>query len=205
MIQYVNSLYYHPMFTGIIETTAPVLENANNKLVLERPAIFDDIKVGSSICVSGVCLSIVAFNDQSMRFDVVDETLRKTKLGTLKTGDTVNLERSLKASDRFEGHIVQGHVEGVAMLKDLHTESGSGTLMTIELPTDIAPFVIAKGSIAIDGVSLTVATIAETLCTVALIPHTLSITTLGHLKIGDPVNIETDILGRYVLSSHSTL
>ncbi len=193
------------MFTGIIEATATILESAQNKLVLARPVLFDDIKLGSSIAVSGACLSVVAFDDQSMTFDVIDETLRKTKLGDLKSRDLVNLERSLKASDRFEGHIVQGHIEGVATISDLQRESGSGTLMTIELPSDLASFVIAKGSIAIDGVSLTVAKKEGNRCTVALIPHTLSITTLGQLQTGDRINIETDILGRYVLSSKTSL
>lgn len=193
------------MFTGIIEATASVVESTNGRLIVERPAVFDDIKLGSSIAVSGVCLSIVEFDDRSMRFDVVDETLRKTTIGDLKVGDLVNVERSLKASDRFEGHIVQGHVEGTAEIGDLRSEIGKGKLVTLTLPDTLAMFVIEKGSIAIDGVSLTVAKKDRNLCTVALIPHTLAVTTLGSLKIGDRVNVETDILGRYVLSSHSTL
>lgn len=188
------------MFTGIIETTAQVLQSSDGRLILERPAIFDDIKLGASICVSGVCLSVVEFDDQSMRFDVIDETLSKTKLGDLKIGDAVNLERALKVSDRFEGHIVQGHVEGTAVIG--HRSPVTGVL-EIVLPDALAPFVIEKGSIAIDGVSLTVASMVDAVCTVALIPHTLSVTTLGSLQTGDRVNIETDILGRYVLSSHS--
>lgn len=190
------------MFTGIIETTAQVLKNADGRLVLERPAIFDDIKLGASICVSGVCLSIVAFDDQSMRFDVIDETLSKTKLGNLTSGDAVNLERALKVSDRFEGHMVQGHVEGTGVIGNQLSVTG---VLEITLTDDLVPFVISKGSITIDGVSLTVASIADNKCTVALIPHTLSVTTLGSLQTGDRVNIETDILGRYVLSSHSHL
>ncbi len=187
------------MFTGIIEATAQVLKNADGTLILERPAMFDDIKLGSSICVSGVCLSIVEFDDKSMRFDVVAETMRKTKLGDLKIGDAVNLERAMKADGRFEGHVVQGHVEGTATVKELNAQHE----LKIELPVEFEAFVVQKGSITIDGVSLTVANIADTLCTVALIPHTLSITTLGTLKSGDRVNIETDILGRYILSSRS--
>jgi len=191
-------LYNSEVFTGIIETTANILENNNSKLVLERPAMFDDIKLGASICVSGVCLSIVAFDDQSMRFDVVEETMKKTKLGDLMIGDVVNVERSMRADGRFEGHIVQGHVEGVAVIGDGRSEIGT---LEIVLPDALVPFVIEKGSIAIDGVSLTVASMVDAVCTVALIPHTLSNTTLGSLKTGDRVNIETDILGRYILSS----
>ncbi len=205
------------MFTGIIETTAKIIENTGNRLVLERPAIFDDIKLGSSIAVSGACLSVVAFDDHSMRFDVVEETLQKTKLGELKIGDSVNLERSMKASDRFEGHVVQGHVEGKALVTSyslarpkLTSEGGlletrddpSSATLTIELPENLVPNVVSKGSIAIDGVSLTVASIEGNLCTIAIIPHTLKITTLENLREKDHVNIETDILARYSRSSH---
>lgn len=195
-----NLLHCIAMFTGIIEATASVLESANGRLILERPTMFDDITLGSSIAVSGVCLSIVEFDDRSMRFDVVNETMRKTKLGDLKMGDVVNVERSMKANGRFEGHIVQGHVEGTAIMKEMNAQHE----LTIELPADLIPFIIPKGSVTIDGVSLTVARIEGSLCTVALIPHTLAITTLGTLKPDDRINIETDILGRYVLShSHA--
>lgn len=188
------------MFTGIIEATAHVLESANGKLILGRPAIFDDIKLGASIAVSGVCLSVIAFDDASMTFDVIAETMRKTKLGDLKIGDAVNVERAMKASDRFEGHIVQGHVEGTGVICNLLSVNG---ILNVELCDALTRFVIEKGSITIDGVSLTVAKIEGNICTIALIPHTLSMSTLGSLKAGDRVNIETDILGRYVLSSQS--
>jgi len=187
-----------PMFTGIIEATAEVLESGNGRLTLARPAMFDDIRIGSSISVSGVCLSIVEFDDQSMRFDVIEETMRKTKFGDLKNDDVVNVERALKVGDRFEGHVVQGHVEGTADIGHWTLDIG---VLEIVLPDALVPFVIEKGSIAIDGVSLTVASMVDVVCTVALIPHTLSNTTLGSLKTGDRVNIETDILGRYILSS----
>ncbi len=193
------------MFTGIIEATAKVQTNESGRLILERPKSFDDLKIGSSICVSGTCLSIVEFDETSMQFDVVDETLRKTTLGNLKIADMVNLERSLKADSRFEGHIVQGHVECRAHIIDKQIETGKGILLTISLPEDISSFVIQKGSVAMDGVSLTVAKKDGHTFTVALIPHTLSITTLGALETDDHVNIETDILGRYVLSSRSSL
>ena len=141
-----------------------------------------------------------------MRFDVVEETLQKTKLGELKIGDSVNLERSMRASDRFEGHVVQGHVEGVARVTSylLLVTSGvtTGATLTIELPDNLAGNVVSKGSIAIDGASLTVASIEGNLCTIAIIPHTLKITTLANLREKDHVNIETDILARYSRSSH---
>lgn len=183
------------MFTGIIEATARVLENTGHQLLVERPAIFDDIKLGSSISVSGVCLSIVSFDASTMRFDVIDETLAKTKLGSLKAGDLVNVERAMLAGARLDGHIVQGHVENVGFVQSSKIKAQSSEL-AIRLPKDLVPFVVVKGSIALDGVSLTVADVQDDLVTVALIPHTLANTTLGSAKEGDRVNIETDILLR---------
>lgn len=183
------------MFTGIVETVSAIY-TAGNRLVLRRPDFYDDLRLGSSICVCGVCLSIVGFDDGSMSFDVVVETLAKTTLGGLRAGDSVNLERSLRADGRFEGHIVQGHIEGTAEV-ELPWNSDSGFLSLV-LPVDIAESVVAKGSIAIDGVSLTVASKEGNRIAIALIPHTLENTTLGGLRSGDKVNIETDILGRYV-------
>lgn len=330
------------MFTGIIETTAMILEKTPNGLVIERPSIFDDIKIGSSISVAGACLSITAFNNHSMSFSVVAETWAKTNLGSLMPGRSVNLERAMLATSRLEGHIVQGHVEGVGVvtspplppspsggggtekcenitthglhrtilqharhmrshptrseailweslrnkqmlnltarrqfpigkrildfyfhvprlgieidgpihqdpmhqefdkdredgliarygihiirftneeveqslekvlqsIKDkilsLHTPPPSllggggarGGEVAIRLTSALLPFVVSKGSIAIDGVSLTVASIEHNICTIALIPLTLSATTLGTLKAGDHVNIETDVFAR---------
>ncbi len=188
------------MFTGIIEATAEILKNEGHRLIIERPNMFDDIKLGSSISVSGVCLSIVSFDDDSMSFDVVDETLSKTKLGSLKASDRVNLERSMRADSRLDGHVVQGHVEGVGIVRECKMQNVE-CRMKIEIPNSLLPSVVSKGSIAIDGISLTVATLEHNLCTIAVIPHTLSITTLANLKEKDLVNIETDILARY--NTHS--
>ncbi len=187
------------MFTGIVETTAPILRKTDTSLVLERPTSFKDLTVGCSISVSGVCLSVVTFDEVSMHFDVVGETWARTNLGTKKEGDRVNLERALAASGRFEGHIVQGHIEGTAEVLELKND-GQWTMLTVRLPADLLPSVVFKGSIAIDGVSLTVAALNGDLCSIALIPHTLEVTTLGKLKAGDTVNIETDILAKYVVS-----
>lgn len=187
------------MFTGIVETTAPILRKTDTSLVLERPTSFKDLTAGCSISVSGVCLSAVKFDEVSMHFDVVGETWARTNLGTKKEGDRVNVERALAANGRFEGHIVQGHVEGTAEVVGL-TNDGQWTMLTVRLPADLLPSVVFKGSIAIDGVSLTVAALNGELCTIALIPHTLEVTTLGTLKAGDTVNIETDILAKYVAS-----
>ena len=186
-------MYDCTVFTGIIEAQAAVVQKTDRQLAVERPPSFMDIAIGSSIAVSGVCLSVIQFGDTTMAFDVVPETWSRTKLGSLQAGDRVNLERAMPANGRFEGHIVQGHVEGTAeviALSDTH-------VLTLRLPSELILYVVPKGSIAIDGVSLTVATVDGDQCAIALIPHTLKQTTLGNLHIGDTVNVETDILGRY--------
>ncbi|MFA7682149.1 MAG: riboflavin synthase [Candidatus Peribacteraceae bacterium] len=185
------------MFTGIVETTAPVLRRTESSLILGCPQNFTDIVIGSSICVSGVCLSVTECDRGQLIFAVVPETWKCTKLGSLSAGDTVNLERALKADGRFDGHIVQGHVETVGEVGSLiRSDDGSG-MLTVHIPPELLPFIVAKGSIAFDGVSLTVALLKEDAVVVALIPHTLTGTTLGNLHAGDSVNIETDILARY--------
>ncbi len=183
------------MFTGIIEEKASVQRSGDGRLTLSRPESFTDITIGSSIAIAGVCLSVVELDDQSMTFDVVVETMNKSALGALQKGDCVNLERAMRADDRFEGHMVQGHVEGVGEVLSMERDE-----LTIKLPGEIIPTVVSKGSITLDGVSLTVASVQGAECSVALIPHTLKSTTLGKLKQGDSVNIETDVLGRYVHS-----
>lgn len=177
------------MFTGIIEATAHVLSREGDTLILEKPSQFDDIKVGSSIAVAGVCLSVVQFDDASMTFNIVDETYQKTSLASLEKGSVVNLERAMLASARLDGHIVQGHVEGTGIVVAVIP-------LTIDIPETLLSGVTEKGSIAIDGVSLTVASLQQSECTIALIPHTLKNTTLSSLQKGDSVNIETDILVR---------
>jgi len=180
------------VFTGIIESMAAVVDRTDTQLILERPSEFDDIAIGSSIAVSGVCLSVVAFTDSIMTFDVVDETWAKTNLGSLQEGDRVNLERAMKASDRFGGHIVQGHCEEAAEVLSCNADG-----IDVALSEELLPFVVVKGSITLDGVSLTVASLKENTCTVALIPLTLEHTTLGTRREGESVNVETDILIRH--------
>ncbi len=192
------------MFTGIIEATAKVLKIGRNEIMLERPESFDDIKIGSSIAVAGVCLSVTSFDTQSMSFDVIGTTLRKTKLASLTIGDAVNLERAMKADGRFEGHIVTGHCEGVGKVgfRDRGRAGEGNMMLQIQIPVSLKKYIVLHGSIAIDGVALTVAELSDSGLSVALIPHTLEHTTLGSLKAGDSVNLETDILGRYILSAH---
>jgi riboflavin synthase len=214
------------MFTGIIESKAHVLEIAPSAMLVERPQDFDDLRIGSSVCVSGCCLSVIEMDENHMKFDVMEETWNKTKLKSLSKGDSVNLERALKADGRFEGHIVQGHVDCTAKVVDVMLSRservGSGSraslraklqscetkdvskhedeILTIEIPSNLQGLIVQKGSIAIDGVSLTVSKISDSTFSVALIPHTIEQTTLGNLKAGDTVNLEADILGKYVRS-----
>jgi len=189
------------VFTGIIEAQAHVQEIGGHQLTITRPSLFSDVRLGSSIAISGVCLSVIHLENSTLSFDVVPETLKCSKLGTLKVGDSVNLERALSASGRFEGHIVQGHVEGLGTVEKI-TKVESGAEITIRIPSELLTMIVSKGSITIDGVSLTVADIQNDLCTIALIPLTLEHTTLGTFHVGDMVNIETDILGKYVRSHH---
>jgi len=182
------------MFTGIIEATAEVLSFGGGKLSLQRPATFGDVREGSSVAVSGVCLTVTALSPHALTFDVVPVTLKKTKIPSLRVGSRVNLERAMRASGRFEGHIVLGHCEGTGNVQK------AGEELTIEFPGELQRFIVRHGSIVIDGVSLTVAEVAPRTFTVALIPHTRRETTLGDLQHGDLVNLETDVLGRYILS-----
>ena len=186
------------MLTGIIEATAAVKKLSEGKLVIGRPEAFDDVAVGSSICVSGACLTVVAFDGETLVFDVMRETFVRTKFGSLAEGAPVNLERAMRMGDRFEGHMVQGHVEGVGrVIRRMQNE------LVVEIPHDLLLYVAPKGSITLDGVSLTVAKINGNECTAALIPHTLERTTLGALRKGDPVNMETDVLVRHAVLHRS--
>ena len=182
------------MFSGIVEAVAEVASKTEDHLTLKRPAAFTDVAIGSSIAVAGVCLSVTGFDPEIICFDVVEETWKKSKLGDVEVGDRVNLERSLRADQRIDGHVVQGHVEGVGTV----VEKRENAELVIAMPKELNTFIVQKGSIAVDGVSLTVASFAGNQVTVALVPHTLERTTLGTLKEGDKVNVETDILGRYV-------
>lgn len=184
------------MFTGIIEAIGDVLHSEGGKLTLSRPHTFDDIAIGSSICVSGVCLSVTSFDAQTMSFDVIQSTLRASTLGSLSIHDCVNLERAMKASSRYEGHIVQGHAEEVGRVESV--SSDTPPTIRISYSNSLSIFIVQHGSITIDGVSLTISALGDCWCEVSIIPHTLSHTTLGTLKSGDSVNLESDIIGRFV-------
>ncbi len=189
------------MFTGIIEALGTV-ERVDSgaegaRLVVRAGAVIDDARIGDSIAVNGVCLTITALNDGTFTADVSLETLRRSTLGGLRGGDPVNLERPLRVDQRLGGHIVQGHVDGVGTITGARPE-GDGIRMQLAPPAALLPLLVEKGSVAIDGVSLTVAALADGGFAVALIPHTLAVTTLGRRRVGEPVNIEVDILAKYV-------
>lgn len=190
------------MFTGIIEELGEVRSITGSdegaRLWVRAGGVLDGARVGESIAVSGVCLTIVALEGAAFAADVVAETLRRTTLGGLRSGDPVNLERPLRLDQRLGGHIVQGHVDGVGTVTAVRPE-GDGVWMEIAPPPALMRYLVEKGSVAVDGVSLTVAGISESVgFAVALIPHTLEVTTLGRRGVGDRVNVEVDVLAKHV-------
>ena len=191
------------MFTGIVEQIGRVVSaeigEGGGRFTIESALISSDLRVGDSISVNGTCLTAVTVDQITNRFsvDVVLETLDRTSLGDVGEGSAVNLERAMPASGRFDGHVVQGHVDGVGIVSSVVPE-GDGRRMGIEFPESLLPYVVEKGSVTLDGVSLTVAALTRTGVEVALIPHTLEVTTLGSRTAGDRPNVEGDILAKYV-------
>ena len=189
------------MFTGLVEEMGEVAE------VMDRPEgralwiratrVLEDAEIGHSIAVNGCCLTVTAIETQRFAVEMVPETLRRTTLGRVAPGDAVNLERSLRLDQRLGGHLVQGHVDGVGTVRGVDLE-GEGRRITVDIPATLALYVAEKGSIAIDGVSLTVARVGGTRCEIALIPHTLAVTTAGRYAAGTKVNIEVDLMARYL-------
>ena len=189
------------MFTGIIEGLGTVksLTRAAGGLRMGIEADFsvDKIKIGDSIAVSGACLTLVHFQDNIFEVDVAPETLVKTTLGKAKRGDKVNLERALRLGDRLDGHMVTGHVDGVGVVKAMRPLANA-MLFAFGVPEALLRYIVQKGSVAVDGISLTVNACKRGAFDVSIIPHTAKMTTMGFKKVGDSVNIETDILGKYV-------
>jgi riboflavin synthase len=189
------------MFTGIIEATARIERVApkggGSRLVLATARPLAKLAIGESIAVAGACLTVTSMRDRRFTVEVSPETLRRTTLGGLRCGDRVNLERSLRVGDRFGGHVVQGHVDGVGTLEAI-TPDGDWSLYRFRAPASLAPYLVEKGSIAVDGVSLTVFACRGSRFTVALIPHTLAVTTLGARRPGDRVNVEADVLLKHI-------
>ena len=189
------------MFTGIVREKGRVVSVAaaedGARLVVAAPRTAPHTAVGDSVAIDGVCLTAVSVADGEIAFDAVAETLRRSSLGRLEAGDEVNVEPALRAGDPLGGHYVQGHVDAVGRVSTVEPE-GDGRRVIFQVPPTILRYCAEKGSITVDGVSLTVAGLDETTFTVALIPHTLAETTLGALEPGDEVNLEADVLAKYV-------
>ena len=189
------------MFTGIVEKIALVSGVADGPGFRRLTVALDysDVKPGESIAVNGCCLTVAEIGAGELVFEVIRESLQKTNLGLLSAGDGVNVERSLRAGDRIDGHFVQGHVDGRAVLMET-LSNPEETRLTVEAPFELAQYIVPKGSVAIDGVSLTVAAVRGNIFEVALIPTTLRLTTLGKAQRGWPFNLETDILSKTIVS-----
>jgi riboflavin synthase len=189
------------MFTGLVEHVGAVQgvtpQGAGKRLTLALGPLADGTRVGDSICINGVCLTVTELKGAAASFDAVAETLRRSNLGTLRTGDAVNLERALAVGDRLGGHFVQGHVDAAGRVARIATAALANEIH-IAVDADIAAQMIPKGSIAIDGVSLTIAELQPAAFSVAVIPHTWQATTLSRRKVGDRVNLELDMIGKYV-------
>lgn len=189
------------MFTGIIEEVGIIGKMKKNAqsavLTIGASLVLNEIKQGDSIAVNGICLTVISFTDNSFTADVMHETMKRSTLGDLHIGNLVNLERSMPAAGRFGGHIVAGHIDGTGVIYSIHKDDNA-LWYTIQTTPSILRYVVEKGSIAIDGISLTVAKVSEKDFCVSIIPHTIQNTNLFHKKIGDLVNLENDCIGKYV-------
>ncbi len=185
------------MFTGIIQTTGTVQRVSKDRLTIKCDALAGKLVIGTSVAVNGVCLTVVSIEDSAFTVDVMPETFQKTNLGSLNSKDLVNLELAMSADGRFEGHMVLGHVEGVGEIKEIR-EEGNSKILTIQAPKLIVQFIVPKGSVALDGISLTVIDLKDDQFTVGIIPHTWDQTHLHTTTVGDKVNIETDIVAKYL-------
>lgn len=189
------------MFTGIVEEVGRVRNvkrgSASAVLTIEAVTVLEDVKRGDSIAVNGVCLTVTDFTSTSFDADVMHETLDRSSLGTLRPGSPVNLERAMKADGRFGGHIVSGHIDGTGKIMDIRRDDNA-VWYTVSASQDILRYIVEKGSIAIDGISLTVAGLGQDYFKVSVIPHTAANTILSGKRTGDTVNLENDIIGKYV-------
>ena len=193
------------MFTGIIEGIGKVIKIEKKtgnrsavKMTVDLGKHARGLKIGQSVALNGVCLTVTGISNSKCNFEMIEETTKKTDLGNLKENGIINIERSLRVGDRMEGHFVLGHVDGVGVIKKIEKKPKEIKIW-FEIPKNLTKFVVQKGSIAIDGISLTVVDVQKNLASVCLIPHTVDVTNFHSRKIGDKVNIETDILGKYIL------
>ena len=189
------------MFTGIIEETGRIRQISRGsksvKLNIEASLVLEDSKVGDSISTNGICLTVVEMDNRSFTVDVMAETLRRSSLNNMTTGSRVNLERALRLSDRLGGHLLSGHVDGLGVIRDITTED-IARVIRVDATPELLRYIVPKGSIAIDGVSLTVVDVDEKSFSVSIIPHTATVTTLLGKQPGDAVNLETDMIAKYV-------
>lgn len=189
------------MFTGIVEEMGAVTVMqktlAGTRMSILASTVMSDLKIGDSVSVNGTCLTVVSKGDRDFSVEVSPETLSVTTLGQLAPGAPVNLERAMKLSERIGGHLVAGHVDGIGTIRSRHQE-GNAIFFTIEAPAEILRYCVVKGSVTIDGISLTINDLSEHGLSVAIIPHTAKVTTLGLKQVNDTVNLESDLIGKYV-------
>ena len=193
------------MFTGIIVGTGKVTkldQKTKNRSAIQMTVNLGKyakgLKIGQSVAINGVCLSATKISNNNCVFEMIDETTKKTDLGNVKAGSTVNVERSLKVGDRLEGHFVLGHIDGVATITKIEKKPKEVKIW-FKIPKKLTKYVVKKGSIALDGISLTLVDVKKDIVSVCLIPHTINVTNFKSKKIGDKLNIETDVLGKYIL------
>lgn len=189
------------MFTGIVEEMGAVTSMertlAGTRMTILASTVMGDLKIGDSVSVNGTCLTVVAKGERDFVVDVSPQTLSVTTLGRLAPGAPVNLERAMKLNERIGGHLVAGHVDGVGTIRSRHQE-GNAIFFTIEVPSEILRYCVTKGSITVDGISLTINEVGDHSFSVAIIPHTAKVTTLGLKQVDDTVNLESDLIGKYV-------
>jgi len=193
------------MFTGIIVGTGKVTkldQKTKNRSAIQMTVNLGKyakgLRIGQSVAINGVCLSATKISKNNCVFEMIDETTKKTDLGNVKAGSTVNVERSLKVGDRLEGHFVLGHIDGVATITNIEKKPKEVKIW-FKVPKKLTKYVVKKGSIALDGISLTLVDVKKDIVSVCLIPHTINVTNFKSKKIGDKLNIETDVLGKYIL------
>jgi len=193
------------MFTGIVEELGRVVSRDGGRIVVRCPVAASDAAIGDSLSIDGVCLTVVALEADAVSFDISPETFDRTSLGALDEGDPVNVERPATLASRLGGHLVQGHVDGIASVAAVQPDAEGGARLSVRLPAHLLRFVVEKGSITLDGVSLTVAALRGDEIDVALIPHTLAATTLGTTRVGDALNVEVDVIAKYVAKNMESL
>jgi len=189
------------MFTGIVEEMGAITSMdrtlAGTRVTILASTVMGDLKIGDSVCVNGICLTVVSKDDRDFSVEVSPETLSVTTLGLLTAGTPVNLERAMKLNERIGGHLVAGHVDGVGTIRSRHQE-GNAVYFSIEAPQEMLRYCVVKGSITVDGISLTINDVTDRGFSVAIIPHTAKMTTLGIKQVNDTVNLESDLIGKYV-------